>query len=99
MGDKLCKQGVDTPTLTCRVSCVRVENSNNVNLDRIDGGYKQEEEEFVEEVVETVRGCVRLYRWLRKKVTSLRGRPEDSQQVTRPRDSKYFGVSSSRCSR
>ncbi len=56
MGNKICKGAEDTPwvnfSINC-VSCVEINDSENINFDRTDGGEDKEEEEGKHEKLDT----------------------------------------------
>jgi hypothetical protein len=44
MGSKICKGGIDdNPLVNFSISCVKINNSENITLDRIDGNREEEE--------------------------------------------------------
>lgn len=59
IGNQLCKPGIDTPILSCRVSCIHVDNSSNITLNRIDGG----EAAKVEEKNKDMTSCCCIRKW------------------------------------
>jgi hypothetical protein len=43
MGSKICKGGIDdNPLVNFSISCVKINNSENITLDRIDGNREEE---------------------------------------------------------